>query len=344
MEKYLILMHPYHNQVYYNTSKKLALLEFEAAAYRMSRTCENIALENIHGIDYVTFNVDSLPSQDLKLISRLSFVYALFKQEEYGGKTCLVPMTKDYGQYLEDDIVNILKYSGKTNEYFTKLMINLAVFASDFYGQDRINLLDPVCGKGTSLFQGLIFGYNVSGVEIDKKLVDQGLAFLIKYLENKRFKHKVSKSKMSSEGTKICDITCINLAKTKEEYKNNNMLEVNMVRGDTVNTDKYFKKNYFHVIVADLPYGIQHGSNTGTGSFTRNPELLLQKALPAWTSVLKKGGSLVLSWNTFLLKRQNLHQLLEQAGLAVLEKETYNQFEHRVDQAIMRDIIVARKN
>ncbi len=35
--------------------------------------------------------------------------------------------------------------------------------------------------------------------------------------------------------------------------------------------------------------------------------------------------------------------LLEQAGFEVLQDGTYDQFAHRVDNSIMRDIIVARK-
>ena len=36
-------------------------------------------------------------------------------------------------------------------------------------------------------------------------------------------------------------------------------------------------------------------------------------------------------------------EILKKAGLNVLNEGPYAQFEHRVDQAILRDIIVAKK-
>ena len=52
---------------------------------------------------------------------------------------------------------------------------------------------------------------------------------------------------------------------------------------------------------------------------------------------------MVISWNTFLLKREDFKNLLITKGFKVIENESLLSFEHRVDQAINRDIIVAKK-
>ncbi|HET7721675.1 MAG TPA: hypothetical protein VFK43_17020 [Acidimicrobiales bacterium] len=55
------------------------------------------------------------------------------------------------------------------------------------------------------------------------------------------------------------------------------------------------------------------------------------------------GGALAASWNTKVLPRTELVATLEAAGLVVLTGETYESFAHRVDQAVDRDVVVARR-
>jgi len=52
---------------------------------------------------------------------------------------------------------------------------------------------------------------------------------------------------------------------------------------------------------------------------------------------------LALAWNKNVLPRSGIESLLSQNGLVVLDGPQYLGFEHRVDQSIVRDIIVARK-
>jgi tRNA G10 N-methylase Trm11 len=76
---------------------------------------------------------------------------------------------------------------------------------------------------------------------------------------------------------------------------------------------------------------------------TRNPFELLTASLPEWFKVLKKGGVLVFAWNKHLMPKDKLITLLEDNGFDVLYESPYNEFEHRVDMSIKRDIIVAKK-
>ena len=57
----------------------------------------------------------------------------------------------------------------------------------------------------------------------------------------------------------------------------------------------------------------------------------------------EKSGAVVLAYNEFTIKYDKLAAILEQAGFIVLRDEPYIGYLHRVDQAIKRNIIVARK-
>lgn len=343
MPDYAILMYPSYNRVYFQASKSLVAAELKIANTRLSQPCTDIEQRVYAGVDYITFHTDHpLSDNDIRIISMLSFVYAIFELNNQ-GRLVLYPVALNPMTCFDDDLVTILKYPGKTNETFTKLLINIGWLTSESINADKIHLLDPICGKGTSLFQGLIYGFDVSGVEIDKKAVQQAVTFFTKYLKTKRLKHKVSQSKFSENGKKICEITNYILAGTKDAYKKGDTLSASFYCGDTANTSKFIRKNSIDVIVGDLPYGVQHGSSIQKESFTRNPEALLRKSLPQWYKVLKPGGTLVLSWNTFVLKKELISDLLNMTGYTVFTGEPYDDFNHRVDQAILRDIIISKK-
>jgi tRNA G10 N-methylase Trm11 len=93
--------------------------------------------------------------------------------------------------------------------------------------------------------------------------------------------------------------------------------------------------------VTDAPYGVAHGSHAG-GSLARNPLALLRAALPVWTRLLRPGGALGLAWNTHVAPRETVAGVLAENGLRVLGGPGYDALAHRVDQAIHRDVIVAR--
>ena len=79
MKTYLILQHPGHNRVYYNLSGPLALAELKVASTRLNVTSSAIEIIDIEGIRYLSLTTeDELTTLDLELLSRLSFVFALF--------------------------------------------------------------------------------------------------------------------------------------------------------------------------------------------------------------------------------------------------------------------------
>jgi len=192
-----------------------------------------------------------------------------------------------------------------------------------------------------------VCGYDVAGIDINKKSVFEACGFFKKFLEKEKYKHHVTKIKGSRKNKQeASDSQEFEFAATKNEYKDaGTRKKLTFVCGDTLNANRIFKKNTFHMIVGDLPYGIAHGniSKQTSPSPSRNPVHLLSDCLPEWYKVLKKHGVLVLSWNTFLLSREDFAGLLNQNKFTVFSETPYEQFEHRVDQSIKRDVIIAKK-
>ena len=108
-----------------------------------------------------------------------------------------------------------------------------------------------------------------------------------------------------------------------------------LAKGDTARSKELIAGFKPHLIVTDLPYGIQHhGELTG----------LLQSALPAWASLLQPGGALVFSWDATRFTRDEMLALVTSSGpWAVRGEPPYDRLGHRVDRVIKRrDVLVAR--
>jgi len=173
--------------VYFETSLKLSISEFNIVAQKLSTEFENVRHRNIYGIDYLTFQTaNELSPSDLKIIFDLSFIYALFKTENIGGEAYFKPVEKTREDFVDEGISTILKYTGKTNEIFTRMMINIAFYSQS--SNENIKLLDPIAGKGTTLYEGLIRGYDVFGIEIGESVVNEAYHFVKRFLETARYK------------------------------------------------------------------------------------------------------------------------------------------------------------
>ena len=65
--------------------------------------------------------------------------------------------------------------------------MNVTLAASAFATQERraLSLLDPLCGRGTTLNQALSYGFHATGVEIDKKDFEAYALFIQRYVKDK---------------------------------------------------------------------------------------------------------------------------------------------------------------
>ncbi len=332
MADHALLVLPSANRVYAGSGP--ALLAAELAALdelALGGRLTDIAVTTLGGAPYVTFSGE-LDAEALAVVSNLSAVYALFERE---GEV-LRPVTPARLDRWDADLLTIQRYPGRTNEQLTRLLLDLTVAAArgsaPFTGE-RVRVLDPLCGRGTTLNVAVHLGFDAAGIDLDRKDVDAYLQFFTTWLKGKRAKHTTSR-----HGSR----TTITFARDKDAQKAGRTQEVVVAADDTRRAVDHLGRSSVDVIVTDLPYGVQHGA-TQAGDLRRSPADLLAAALPAWRSVLRPGGAVGLAWNTKVLARPDLVAVLEAAGLAVVAGEPFERFAHRVDQAIDRDVVVARR-
>ncbi|MGH3947659.1 MAG: TRM11 family SAM-dependent methyltransferase [Pseudonocardiaceae bacterium] len=346
MTDYAILVFPAANRVYAESSRRLLgaeLAVFGAAA--LEGKLSGIAETALGGVDYITFSTpDPLDEHDIALLSNASSLYALFEVVEEG---LLTPVRLAPLDRFDSDLLTIQKYVGKTNELFTKLLVNVTCMAM---ADPRamlsrpLRLLDPLCGRGTTLNQAMMYGFDGAGVDVDGKDFDAYERFIKTWLRSKRLKHSAESGVLRKNKARLGRRLDITYGATKEDYKSGEVRTLTYRAADTLTTDELFPPGSFDLIVADAPYGVQHGSHrTQDASVARSPRDLLAAAVPVWNRVLRAGGALGISWNTHVLPRPELIEILRRAGLEVREGGPFEELSHRVDQAIVRDLVVAAK-
>jgi SAM-dependent methyltransferase len=344
MPRYALLLLPSANRVYADASVELASAELAVFSDSvLGGALSQAASVQLGGVPYLEFSADGIGPRETSFLANISACYALFERD--GG--VLRPVELQRLDRYDDDLITIQKYQGKTNEQFTKLLLNVTLMASEFAGQmlDRkLAVLDPLCGRGTTLNQALMYGYDAAGLDRDQQDFDAYTAFIKTWLKRKRIKHKVSyDGPVRREGKVAGRRLQVSLAAPRDEHKAGQAQQLDVVCADTARALEFFKPETFDLLVTDAPYGVQHGSRTVARGLARKPQDLLAEAAPVWARLLRPGGALGIAWNTRVASREQAAQILAGAGLAPAGSEPYLRFRHRVDQAITRDILVARK-
>jgi SAM-dependent methyltransferase len=332
--RYALLVSPSTNRVYAQAAAALATAELQVVSEQLLDGALGDAREQTLGsVSYITFTGPELSPLALSWLSNLAATFALFRLDG----TSLTPIDLQRWEQLDTDLVSIQKYSGKTNEAFTKLLLNVTLAASAFAGERRaLSLLDPLCGRGTTLNQALLYGFHASGVELDKKDFEAYALFIQRWVKDKRLKHEAVQGHV--KGHPKLDLT---LGADKARYKAGDTLRISYVSADTHAVADVFQPRSFDLIVTDAPYGVQHGAKSGDAT-SRKPLELLTSAIPIWRAALRPGGAIGIAWNTLVARRDQIAKLLAENALTVCDSAPYRSFQHRVDSSIQRDLIVAR--
>ncbi len=339
MRKLALKITPQRSTQYANMTEKLA--EPELLASPLGAAITQIEPVTFAGQAYLFVSLDneSASSQCLELeeilprLGATSEAYEFFERIGDVEGPFLRPLETTFDPFLPLEMTEIRRYKGKTNEVFTRVLLNIAIFAGAFTNQftGRLRILDPLAGGGTTLFLALSDGYDAFGIEQQKQDVDTTVVFLRQYLNSIHMPYKELDERGRRTGRRY----------QFEIGRKGATRRLVLAHGDTCDANLHMQEvpggPHMHAIVGDLPYGIQHFAEIAG---------MLSKALPVWESILLPGGTIALAWNATRIERTTMIDLVEQqTQLRIRNDPPYTQFVHTVDRVIKkRDILLAVKS
>lgn len=339
--RYIMLLWPHANARYQAETVKLAEAELRLMLDKLS---PEAVIEAEARLNMPALSVDFPAEPSQRVIDALgdhSLLYGLF--EDRGG--LLAPVAGRNPARLGADLPAILKYKGKTNEMFLQLLINVALYSSAFWEQsgEPLELLDPMCGRATSLFVAVNRGWNAVGADVDREDLREAERYFKRYLEYHHYKHAVTRQSRTLKNGKSAAECRFEFAEDAGAFKAGKGGALSLVGLDASQTAEALGRNKYHLIVCDLPYGIRHDAQLAPGANRGGNwlETLLVRALPGWKAALKPGGAIALSFNAQNFRLDKLRGLMADAGLRVRQGGALDGFSHWVEQAITRDIAIA---
>ncbi|MBQ8110375.1 MAG: hypothetical protein IJ124_09485 [Clostridia bacterium] len=341
--RYRMLLWPHANARYQSETVKLAEAELRLM---LDRLAPEAVISANDAADMPSLAIDFPAACDAAVIDALrkhSLLYALFEERE----GLLRPVAGRWPARVGSDLPAILKYKGKTNEMFLQLLINVALYSGGFYSREdeRLSLLDPMCGRATGLFVAANRGWDAVGADVDKSDLKEAERFFKRYLEYHRFKHTVSQQSRTLEGGRGAALCRFEYAADARAAKEGRSNALSLVHLDAAKASEALGRDVFHIIACDLPYGVRHDAQLAQGANRRGNwlETLLRAALADWRRALKPGGTVALSFNAQNYSLARLRGLMAESGFEVMQGGAYESFSHWVEQAITRDIAVCRK-
>ena len=328
MPSYVAQIAPQRSTQYASLSSELAPHEFALCPANHHLT--SIGPLILGGNNYIRFDLEKpAGDQQLQEWGMLSMTTAFFEFfEALPGQTgpFLRPMDCRFEPSFNKDLVMTRRYKGKTNEMLTHFLCNIAKYSSGYSGKPwkDIRVFDPLAGGGTTLFTAMMLGSSAAGVEKRNPDVQTTAAFLRQYLSNERMKFSVKEERLKKIGRRWR----FDIGKKKDTLcilsSGETALSASLIEG--------FKKP--HLIITDLPYGIQHHGQLIP---------LLKEGLPVWSSMLMSKGVLAMAWESTRFPRKKMIDVVtSETSLKVLDILPYNKLSHRVDRVIKeRDILIA---
>jgi hypothetical protein len=289
-------------------------------------TCE---VEELTGVRPILKEIGTLKLLELdydgppSTLARLATIDGVF--ESVGETLRPIDVTAEF--QLPRSLVYGAKYPGKTNETLTQLALNLALHFAEGSDVHEHSLLDPMAGRGTTLLWATRYGIEADGLEADGKALVDFQREVKKCTKLDRIKHKQETGQLPHlKKASDARFTSFTFQGAKAR----------LIHGDSREPFKYLgQKKRYSLLVSDLPYGVQHFAGKD-----RNPLATLNDAAPHWAKLLKPGGSMVLVFNAFIPKRDEIIEVFSKRGLK-LQAPTYA---HRVSESIKRELVIFTKS
>ena len=311
MPDYALLISPRAAAAFFDRATEIA--QIEAEAFGAVDVAAHGEMQFLHLTAEATH---------LSQLARLSCVQGIFERQG----DLLRPLDADPDFRLHPDFVWGEKYRGKTNETLTQAMLNLALQQMPGRDPAQMRLLDPLCGRGTTLMWALRYGMTATGIEQDGTVLTEWRRGLKKWTKLRRQKHKLAEGWVQKTNKK-------GIGKYLDFVVGDRSARI--VIGDSANAHDLTLRKAHDLIVTDMPYGVQHVGATGT----RNPMATLEAAAPAWAKCLAPGGIMAIAFNANLPKRPVLEAAFDGLGLEVVPTD----LAHRMSESILRDILILRR-
>lgn len=324
---------PQRTTLYGNLARFLAVPELLASP--LAPRLRDWERRQLAGQDWLLLDLDDPTDDDLALLWRFGTVAGVYEYypslDEHPGPF-LRPLAPRDTTFLPPEIVEARRYRGKTSELFTAVLLNLALFAGDFADRtgERLRILDPLSGGGTTLFAALVRGYDAVGIEREKDDFDTTDAYAQQFLRGVGIPYKRIEERVRGAGRRaVFTIGRREATRTLALIHGNTYDALDLLDGLPGGVR-------FHAIVSDLPYGIQH-----QGQVVR----FLEEGVPGWASALLPGGTMALAWEASAPRRAAAAAHVEaHPGLRVVATPPYDALEHQLDRQIKRrDVLVVRK-
>lgn len=336
--RYAMLLKPHPNIRYRQSLQKLALIELACTLEALGMSQARPRLETLAGEHFLMFDSEPLEEDTWRTVSRHS---AVCFAGEYLEDGALRPISRACAGKLPDDLPHVLKYKGKTNADFTYLMLHCAKAASAFARETRpLCVLDPMCGKATTLLCALCEDCDAVGVDMDGKALKEVEAYLERSLKMHRVKHKRTNGALTLAGGASAKWTQYTVAPDAQAMREQPRT-LRLIHSDAGKLAGLVPGGSCDLLVCDLPYGVQHAPREGGGMSSLRR--LLDRALPGCVHALRSGGAAALAFNLNTLRRRDVVQALQEAGMEPLTAPPYDDFSHWVEQAVERDVVIARK-
>ncbi|MDN5686343.1 MAG: hypothetical protein L0G94_06595 [Brachybacterium sp.] len=130
----------------------------------------------------------------------------------------------------------------------------------------------------------------------------------------------------------------VNLAADRQTLRAGRGQSLTMLGCDTTRLGELLPARSVDALVADLPYGVQHGARAD-GTWRRTLREVLRSAADGWRRLLRDGGGFVLAVNRRTLDHDAADEVLAAAGFRILSRD--GAFRHHVDRSIDRDVLLA---
>lgn len=321
------------NRVFAQSLASVAAAELDVIlAHRLGAS--DVAIEDVDEgrTSYLRFSFAGDRQELAAAVSGLSSSAALFCEH---SPTSLEPLPFTDALAFGTDLVTTQRYKGKTNERLTRLMLGVARVCDASKGTGSRTVVDPMCGRGTTLNWALLSGIPAIGLDVDRHALDDYATFLQQWAQGHRYPHRLQRYKKQHSEGRHFDFT---VASDRAGLDAKTSPDIRVFNASAADPSTPVGK--VSMVVTDLPYGIQHRARSGASESPSSVGELVATVSDRWAEWVRTGGAVVASWNVKSLDRRKFGERLERVGFDTIAATG---FEHRVDRTITRDVIVARR-